>query len=99
MSENIKLQISSSENKNKIPEDNKHYNKISTTDDIFKKIGKKDKIISSNQNIKDDINIEFKETINNQDKNISENNFGMINNYSVIINIISFIFFIYLLSQ
>ena len=93
MSENIKLQISSSENINIIPEDNKHYNKISTTDDIFKKIRKKDKIISANQNIKDDINIESKETINNQDKSISKNNFGIINNYSVIINIISFIFF------
>ena len=96
MTEDIKLQISSSENINKIPADNKHYIKISKTDDILKilkKRRKKNKIISGKQNIKDDINIESKEIIINKNKNISENNFGIINNCSLIINIISFIFF------
>ena len=43
MTENIKLQISSGENINKIPADNKYYIKISKTDDILKILKKRRK--------------------------------------------------------
>ena len=98
MSDNIKLQISDTNDLNNITLKNKPFNEISTTDEIqniFKKIRKKNKISATKPNLNNNKDDEFRDILktNNQNKNSLENNFEKIEIYSILINIISFIFF------
>ena len=97
MTENVELEISDSSNLNNLTEENKHYNEISTTDEIqniFKKIKKKkygENKLSLNDYKNDESNYAL--TNNNQNKTFSLKNFDSFQIFLIILNIISFILF------